>query len=137
MLCSRFIEDIATVIAEKYSTLSGVFTETTLRLWAALEARSLKHGSVSTVARAIGLSPGRPFVPGCQSMPPDRSRAPRCKRKEQTDGSGPPEEGARSWSKRMTRFCRTSMPHSIPSPGAIPCRRSAGPAKAPPDWPKV
>ena len=50
------MEDIATVIAEKYRTLSGVLNETTLRLWAAVEARSLGHGGVSTVARAIGLS---------------------------------------------------------------------------------
>ena len=50
------MEDIATVIADKYRALSGVLDETTLRLWAAVEARSLGHGGVSTVARAIGLS---------------------------------------------------------------------------------
>ena len=50
------MEDIATVIAKKYRALSGVLDETTLRLWAAVEARSLGHGGVSMVAQAVGLS---------------------------------------------------------------------------------
>ena len=56
MLNCGVIDDIATVIAEKYHALSGVLNESTLRLWAAVEARSLGHGGVSTVASAIGLS---------------------------------------------------------------------------------
>ena len=50
------MDDVATVIAEKYRALSGVLNETSLRLWAAVEARSLGHGGVSTVSRAVGLS---------------------------------------------------------------------------------
>ena len=50
------MDDNTTVIAEKYRALSEVLNERTLRLWAAVEARSLGHGGVSTVSRAIGLS---------------------------------------------------------------------------------
>ncbi len=50
------MDDVATVIAEKYRALSGVLNETSLRLWAAVEARSLGHGGISTVSRAVDLS---------------------------------------------------------------------------------
>jgi transposase len=50
------MDDVATGIAEKYRALSAVLNETTLRLWAAVEARSLGRGGVSTVSRAVGLS---------------------------------------------------------------------------------
>ena len=56
------MEDIATVIAKKYRALSGVLNETTLRLWAAVEARSLGHGGVSPadpVSRGDPMSPLR------------------------------------------------------------------------------
>ena len=56
MLYCGAMDDVATVIAEKYRALSGVLNETSLRLWAAVEARSLGHGGVSTVSRAVGLS---------------------------------------------------------------------------------
>lgn len=44
------------MIEEKFRALSGRLDEATLRLWAAVEARALGHGGVSTVARAVGLS---------------------------------------------------------------------------------
>ena len=44
------------MVEEKYRALSGRLDEATLRLWAAVEARALGHGGVSTVASAIGLS---------------------------------------------------------------------------------
>ena len=56
MLYCGAMDDKTTVIAEKYRALAGVLTESSLRLWAAVEAQSLGHGGVSTVARAIGLS---------------------------------------------------------------------------------
>jgi hypothetical protein len=40
----------------KYKALNGRLDEATLRLWAAVEARSLGRGGISIVARAIGLS---------------------------------------------------------------------------------
>jgi Rhodopirellula transposase DDE domain len=40
----------------KYKELNGRLDEATLRLWAAVEARSLGRGGISIVARAIGLS---------------------------------------------------------------------------------
>lgn len=46
---------ISTVKA-KYKALNGRLDEATLRLWAAVEARSLGRGGISVVARAIGLS---------------------------------------------------------------------------------
>jgi hypothetical protein len=48
--------DAAKIIEEKYRSLSGRLDEATLRLWAAVEARALGHGGVSTVASAVGLS---------------------------------------------------------------------------------
>ncbi|MDR1969532.1 MAG: ISAzo13 family transposase, partial [Burkholderiaceae bacterium] len=48
--------DAAQAIAAKYRALSGRLDEATLRLWAAAEARSLGHGGISTVARAVGVS---------------------------------------------------------------------------------
>jgi Rhodopirellula transposase DDE domain len=48
--------DDMTTIEAKYQALSGRLDETTLRLWAATEARSLGRGGVSAVARATGIS---------------------------------------------------------------------------------
>ncbi len=50
------MDDVATVIAEKYRALSGVLNESTLRLQAAVEARGLGRGGVSLVYRAAGFS---------------------------------------------------------------------------------
>ena len=47
--------DMATIEA-KYQALSGRLNEATLRVWAAVEARSLGRGGVSFVAKATGLS---------------------------------------------------------------------------------
>ena len=47
--------DIA-VIEAKYRALSDRLDEATLRIWAAVEARSLGRGGVSKVAKAIGMS---------------------------------------------------------------------------------
>ena len=44
------------MIANKYHALAGRLDEAALRLWAAVEARDLGRGGVSTVAKAIGLS---------------------------------------------------------------------------------
>jgi transposase len=46
----------AGTIEDKYRVLAGRLDEATLRLWAAVEARSLGRGGVSTVAKAIGMS---------------------------------------------------------------------------------
>src|SRR5713101_4407983 len=46
----------AEIIAGKYRALAGRLDEATLRLWAAIEARTLGRGGVSTVAKAIGKS---------------------------------------------------------------------------------
>jgi hypothetical protein len=40
----------------KYRALAARLDEATLRLWAAVEARSLGRGGVSAVAKAIGMS---------------------------------------------------------------------------------
>ena len=44
------------IIAGKYRALADRLDEATLRLWAAIEARTLGRGGVSTVAKAIGMS---------------------------------------------------------------------------------
>ena len=51
--------DAKEVIKEKYQALCGHLDEATLRCWAAVEAQTLGHGGVSTVAKAIGISIGR------------------------------------------------------------------------------
>jgi hypothetical protein len=43
-------------IEEKYHSLMGHLDEATLRLWAAVEARSLGRGGVSKVAKALRMS---------------------------------------------------------------------------------
>jgi transposase len=48
--------DEARVIEEKYNALADRLDEATLRLWAAVEARTLGRGGVSAVAKAVGLS---------------------------------------------------------------------------------
>jgi transposase len=48
--------DAAAVIEEKYRALANRLDEATLRLWAAVEARTLGRGGVSAVAKACGLS---------------------------------------------------------------------------------
>ena len=45
-----------TTIESKYRDLSSRLDESTLRAWAATEARSLGHGGISLVAKATGLS---------------------------------------------------------------------------------
>lgn len=50
------MDNEARIITEKYRALAGRLDEATLRLWAAVEARALGRGGVSTVARAVGLS---------------------------------------------------------------------------------
>ena len=49
------MSDVGT-IKDKYWALAGRLDEATLRLWAAVEARALGRGGVSTVAKATGLS---------------------------------------------------------------------------------
>jgi Rhodopirellula transposase DDE domain len=48
--------DIAQVVEAKYRALVGRLDEATLRLWAAVEARGIGRGGVTSVARATGLS---------------------------------------------------------------------------------
>lgn len=48
--------DMTTTIEAKYRALSSRLDEATLRVWAAVEARSLGRGGVSLVAKAIGMS---------------------------------------------------------------------------------
>ena len=48
--------EIAATIESKYQALAGRLDEAMLRLWAAVEARSLGRGGVSHVARATGMS---------------------------------------------------------------------------------
>jgi hypothetical protein len=48
--------DVVGVIEEKFRALSSRLDEATLRVWAAVEARTLGHGGVSAVAKASGLS---------------------------------------------------------------------------------
>ena len=48
--------DNTALIEAKYRALAGRLDEATLRLWAAVEARSLGRGGVSSVAKAAGLS---------------------------------------------------------------------------------
>ena len=48
--------DTVEVIKAKHQALTDRLDETTLRLWAAVEARTLGRGGVSTVAKAVGMS---------------------------------------------------------------------------------
>jgi transposase len=48
--------DIAQVVEAKYRVLAARLDEATLRLWAAVEARSIGRGGVTLVARVTGLS---------------------------------------------------------------------------------
>jgi transposase len=48
--------DVTEVIKGKFRALTSHLDEATLRLWAAVEARTLGRGGVSTVAKAIGIS---------------------------------------------------------------------------------
>jgi hypothetical protein len=44
------------IVESKFRALASRFDEATLRLWAAVEARTLGRGGVSVVAKAVGLS---------------------------------------------------------------------------------
>ena len=48
--------DPAAALRSKFRALAPWFDEATLRVWAAVEARSLGRGGVSAVAKAMGLS---------------------------------------------------------------------------------
>ena len=49
-------DGLAQTIEAKYQVLADRLDESTLRLWAAAEARSLGRGGVSVVAKAAGMS---------------------------------------------------------------------------------
>src|SRR3954462_15861141 len=49
------MSDVGT-IEDKYRALAGRLDEAMLRLWAAVEARTLGRGGVSTVAKRTGVS---------------------------------------------------------------------------------
>jgi hypothetical protein len=68
--------DETKTIEEKYRALADRLDEATLRLLAAVEARVLGHGSVSTVASAWGCRV-LPFMPGCTSWLRRRHRSSR------------------------------------------------------------
>jgi transposase len=48
--------DVVEMIEAKYRALAGRLDEATLRLWAAVEARTMGRGGVSAVAKAVGIS---------------------------------------------------------------------------------
>jgi hypothetical protein len=56
------MRDEARIIADKYRALADRLNEAMLRLWAAVEARALGRGGVSTVAQAIGMSRTRIYA---------------------------------------------------------------------------
>ena len=81
------------VLEKKYQALKGCFDEARLRIWAAVEARSLGHGGVARVAEVTGLS--RRTVhrglaelagtkSGVEALPPKRVRTPGAGRKKLT-----------------------------------------------------
>jgi transposase len=85
----------ARAIEEKYRALAGRLDEATLRLWAAVEARTLGRGGVSTVAKAIGMSRTTIYsglqelvsAPALASPPPVVAGVP-AKRRIRTAGGG-------------------------------------------------
>ena len=76
--------DTENVIREKFQALSGRLDEATLRLWAAVEARTLGCGGVSAVAKASGLSRTTLYA-GLHELDAPRSR----EEQRPTGGRGP------------------------------------------------
>jgi transposase len=92
----RWRMDNVALIINKYKVLSKRLDEATLRLWAAVEARSLGRGGVSTVAKAIGISrttiyaglselDSLELAPVNQTVPKSRIRSPGGGRKKLVD----------------------------------------------------
>ena len=48
--------EVEETIQVKYERLAPYLNETSIRMWAAVEALSLRHGGITSVARATGLS---------------------------------------------------------------------------------
>lgn len=65
--------DISKVIREKFEALSGRLDEATLRLWAAVEGRTLGRAGVTAVATASGLSRTTIYA-GLRAQAPDGQR---------------------------------------------------------------
>ena len=63
------------MIEGKYRALAGRLDEATLRLWAAVEARTLGRGGVSAVAKAIGISRTTIYAGIAELAAPAPSRA--------------------------------------------------------------
>ncbi len=63
------------IIQEKYKVLNEILDERGRRIWAAVEARSLRHGGISKVAKATGLSRTTIHV-GFKELESGRSSAP-------------------------------------------------------------
>src|SRR3954464_13185292 len=120
------MSDVGT-IEDKHQALVGRLDEAVLRLWAAVEARTLGRGGVSTVAKATGLS-RTTIYSGLKDLgSPPPSLAPPAAvgaastRRIRAAGGG---------RKKLTdkAFCATLMPWL--SPEAIRSRRCAGRARA-------
>ena len=76
----------AEMITDKYRALADRLDEATLRLWAAVEARTLGRGGVSVVAKAIGMSRTTIYAglkelksPACAATEADNTRRIRAK----------------------------------------------------------
>src|ERR1700752_3029227 len=116
------------IIGSKYRALAGRLDEATLRLWAAVEARTLGRGGVSTVAKAIGISRTTIYA-GLEelelaSSPSGSARSPAAAIGKRVRAKG----GGR---KRLTDKDATFLRELD---GAVRCRRCAGRAKARRDW---
>src|SRR6266436_1093104 len=137
----------AGTIAAKYRVLAGRLDEATLRLWAAVEARSLGRGGVSLVAKAIGMSrttiyagleelasasPPLASVLRASIGSPDKHRI-------RVKGGGRKKLTAKSLPQRrlgIPRFCVTLTRWlSRPREGTR-SRRCGGPARARLGWPR-
>ena len=130
------MDDVAIVIAEKYRALSGAMNETFLSLWAAVGARNLEHGGVSTVSREVGLSRTTIYA-GLSELDPKRfphppkksSDSPRAPRVRSSPGGG-----QKNLSTKTSRSLAIWMPSWTQYRREIRCRRSAGPAKVQRVW---
>src|SRR3954469_25422284 len=122
------MSDVGT-IEDKYRALAGRLDEAMLRLWAAVEARTLGRGGVSTVAKATGLSRTtiysglKDLGSSPPSLAPPAAVGAASMRRIRAAGGG---------RKKLIdkAFCATLMPWLSRPPEAIRSRRCAGRARA-------
>jgi hypothetical protein len=125
--------DVVEMIEAKYRVLAGRLDEATLRLWAAVEARTMGRGGVSAVAKAVGISRTTVYAGMAElaAAGPSPKAVGTSTRRVRAEGGG-----RKKLTLKDTTLLQDLDALVEPTHVAIRSRRCAGHAKARLGWPR-